>query len=173
MTTRIPPVTRDEIAYRKALVRQNRLSGPSVRFSRALRRGAVVGLYVSLGLLLTVNVFVSLPGPLLVVPFVFFFIVVFSVGGLGMWTGRDRLDERESYLDDHATANAYKVVAVAVILLAAYLGLVYFFKAGLPLPSTSRDLLNLVIPLFYLVITLPRAILAWTLPDPVRDPKTQ
>ncbi len=173
MNARIPPVTREEIAYPKSVMRQNRLSGPNVRFSRALRRGAVVGLYVSLGVLLSVNAFLSLPGPLLAVPFVFFFFVVLSVGGLGMWTGRDRLDERESYLDDHATANAYKVVAVAVILLALYLGLVYFFKAGLPLPSTSRDLLNIVVPLFYLVITLPRAILAWTLPDPVRDPKTQ
>ena len=130
---------------------------------------AVVCLCLSLGTLLAMNVFVAVPGPFLLVPMLIFVLVAYSVGGLGSWTGRNRLDERERAADDHATAHAYNVIAATVTLITFYLGIVYFTKLGWPLPTTTGQMLDLAFPLMYLAITLPKAILAWNLPDPVGD----
>jgi len=173
MNTRIPLITRNgKIARHNEMIRENALGRPNVRMSQTMRRVAVVGLYLFLSALFGTSFFRELPGPLLIVPLMFYFVISYSVGGIGMWTGRDNLDERERSVDDHATAVAYKVVAAVMLLVIFYLGVVYYAKAGMPLPTTTPAWLNVVFPLLYLVITLPKAILAWTLPNPVREPKT-
>jgi hypothetical protein len=176
MSSGIPPRTREEqIAYHNEVIRQNELARPKVHFSRATRRVLVVFLYVVLSAFVfghyALSVGVTSSGILLsnywIVPLIPFYAVIYSVGGIGQWAGRRKLDEHERAAGEQATATAYGAVFIGIFLLLID-AIVVNYKLGLPVPTLD---MYLVWPLFWLAVSLPQAILAWTLPDPASEPK--
>lgn len=174
MSSGIPPRTREEqIAYHNEVIRQNELGRPKVRFSRATRRLLVAFMYVVMSVLVFGHYalsggFTNFGIPLSnywIVPLIPLWVVVFSVGGLGQWTGRQKLDEHERAVGDQATATAYAAVFIGIFLLLVD-AIAVNYKLGLPVPPLD---FYLVWPLFWLAGSLPQAILAWTLPDPAPD----
>ncbi len=176
MSSGIPPRTREEqIAYHNEVIRQNELARPKVHFSRAKRRILVAFMYLVLSAFALGHHVLSGAFPIFGIPLgdywiwplIPFYAVIFSVGGLGQWTGRNKLDEHERAVGDQATATAYKVVFVGIFLVLID-AIVVNYKLGLPVPPFD---MYLVWPLFWLAVSLPQAILAWTLPDPASEPE--
>jgi hypothetical protein len=173
-----PPRTpAEEIAYTMEVIRQQAEVRSKVRFSRMKRRLAVAGLYLELAAtvawlvaLSTNTVSGSKSGAalsfLIALQTIFFVVLTYSVGDL---TKRNAaLDERERAQRDHATALAYKILSAVVVVG----GLSAIAANGvLKWGSVSNTDIELLVPLMWFTVSLPMAVLAWTLPDPEPDPE--
>ena len=181
MSAQIPPRTKAEQAADYAEVRrQQQLARSKVHLSRSKRRGSVAVLYLLLAAMFALwAISIKSPFPyqspgqaaefgLLLAVIISLGVVNYSVGGLTAWTAK--LDERERALRDHATAVGYRVLIVVVVA-----GTIFAVVASLSNQSlaTPQGLLPLGVALIWLVVTLPNAILAWTLSDPEPDPNRQ
>ncbi|HKV86956.1 MAG TPA: hypothetical protein VJT78_03055 [Candidatus Dormibacteraeota bacterium] len=177
MSAQIPPQTRaEQIAERLEERRQLELARPSLRLSRTRRRIAVVATYATLAaLLLMYPLWSSGPPdePALMLWLVgglialagCFTVVDYAVGGFV--SKRDTLlDERERAIRDHATAVAYRALGTLVAAATVYVIFADLNPRWLPLPRSLQEAAPVGIAVIWLITSLPRAILAWTLPDP-------
>lgn len=177
MSAQIPPRTRaEQIAERLEERRQLELSRPSLRLSRTKRRIAVVATYSVLTALLVTYVawFSSSPDePALMLWLTAgllalatsFTVVDYAVGGF-VNKREALLDERERAIRDHATAAAYRVLGTLIALATFYVMFAILNPHWLPIPRSLQESVPFAVALIWLVTSLPRAILAWTLPDP-------
>jgi hypothetical protein len=162
-------------------MRQRQQASQRVRYSKARRRILVATLY----LVVAATVFVlpaaamastvGLPQRwglvlLLVAPPVLLAFISAAVGGFNPRTAL--LDERERAQRDRATAVAYRLLAAAVILTTVYAIGASTQRVDLPVPSTPGQLFVFLIPIYFLALSLPIAVLAWTLPDPDPEPES-
>lgn len=181
MKARIPPGTREErIAFMHGLVREAQLARLRVKYSRRQRRTLVAIFYV-----LVAGMVVILPGEataskvgvsehvgvllLMVAPPLLLTIISGAVGGLA--PRKHLLDERERAQRDRATAVGYRLLSVAVVISTVYAMVGITKQFALPLPSTAAQLFVFLVPLYFLALSLPVAVLAWTLPDPEPGPE--
>jgi energy-coupling factor transporter transmembrane protein EcfT len=152
---------------------------PRVRFSRRRRRVIVAAHYLLLAVLL-----VALPGASLVtsLPRVEVFgligllvllawLMLFVNASVGNFAVRGtQLDERERAQRDRATAVAYRLLEAAIVIVTGYALVGTTWRLGLPEPSNAGQLMMFLIPIYFFALTLPIAVLAWTLPDPDPEP---
>lgn len=173
---KLPPGTRAErVAYARGLMQQDEMARPTLRLTRSRRRFAVVGTYSFLAALLVTYsawfsrspdqpVFILWSCAALIALPLCFAVVDYAVGGF--LSKRDAvLDERERALRDHAAATAYRVLGTLVAVGAFYVIFALNVQWA-PLPRSFREAVPYAAALIWLVTTLPKAILAWTLPDP-------
>jgi hypothetical protein len=182
MKPKLPQSTRAEkVALARDLYRQHQLSRPKIRMARAKRRVVVAGLALVVALTVAGQVAVGLRilpegkalgilWALLGVQAIFFVVLLYAVGNL---TQLDPvLDERERAQRDHAMASAYRILMVVVALVA--LGVSITATVGrLPAPTDQVGVQAYVAQLLWFVVSLPLAVMAWTLPDPEPDPEPE
>jgi polyferredoxin len=176
---RIPSGSREErlnFAY-EWLRRRDAL--PRVRFSRRRRR-----VLVGAGALVLALLFIALPGAsfqstlpepavvgLVLLLVVLAWLMLLINGSVGNFAAqRGRLDERERAQRDRATAVSYRLVQAGIVIVTGYAMLGSSGKVGLPVPTNAGQLMMFLLPLYFLALTLPTAVLAWTLPDPDPEP---
>jgi MFS family permease len=179
----LPPGTRAErVAFVREWMAQAQRAKPSVRFSRRRRRVLVAALY-----LLVAAALVALPGASDAVPsprpqvFGVILIALLLIGvylgvfaSVGNFAVRGAvLDERERAQRDRATAIAYRVLGVMIVVATFYAILANTHRLGLPIPTDAGELVAFMIPLYFAVLSLPAAVLAWTLPDPDPEPEAE
>jgi hypothetical protein len=178
---RIPHGTREErLAFaREWMLRRD--AAPRVRFSRRRRRLIVGAHYLLLAFL-----FVALPGASLVSSMpepevvglilaivVLVWLLLFVNASVGNFATKGaRLDERESAQRDRATAVAYRLLTAAIVVATGYAVVGSTGKVGLPVPTNAGQLMMFLMPLYFFALTLPIAVLAWTLPDPDPEPES-
>ena len=170
----------ERLAYAREWVHvKQQIAGPSVRFSRPTRRVLVAAMYT----ILAASPFVFLRYVSIAYPDKPAFLILLGFGILEplLWTvvsfsvpSSERrksaeLDERERAQRDGARAAAFRVITAIVAVSALYFPFASEFKHGFPMPSSFNEVFALLLPFLWLVITLPTAILAWTLPDPAPE----
>jgi MFS family permease len=179
MKPELPQGTRAQrIALARDEYRQRQLGRAKVRMARDRRRWIVAGQVGVVALTLAGQLAVgwnvvpetkalAFLWTLLGVQAVFFLVLMYAVGNL---TQLDAvLDERERAQRDHAMALAYRILIVAIGLVALAV-LLAATVHRLPIPSTQVGVESYVGELLWFVVGLPLAVMAWTLPDP--DPET-
>jgi hypothetical protein len=180
---RIPPGTRAEkVTFVREWMRQAEQAKPRFRFSRRRRRVLVAALYLVVAAALiavpsTARI-QSIP-PAEVFGLIFlavlltgiYLLVIYSVGN---FVDRGaQLDERERAQRNGATAIAYRVLEIAIVVATFYAIVASTTKLGLPVPTNGSELVTFMIPLYFSVLSLPGAVLAWTLPDPDPEPSAE
>jgi len=176
---RIPSGSREErLAFAREWLRR-RDALPRVRFSRRRRRVLVGASALVLGVL-----FIALPGAslqktlpepavvgLILLLVVLAWLMLLVNGSVGNFAAtRGQLDERERGQRDRATAVSYRLVQAAIVIVTGYALLGTNTRVGLPVPTDAGQLMMFLMPLYFLALTLPTAVLAWTLPDPDPEP---
>ena len=82
------------------------------------------------------------------------------------------LDERERAQRDRAMAIAYRILMVVIGLVALAVGIAATVHA-LPMPTAQVGVQAYIAELLWFVVSLPLAVMAWTLPDPEPDPEPE
>jgi hypothetical protein len=182
MMSKLPPGSRaEQVKFAHDLMRQQELERPRVRLTRTKRRMGVAGLYLAVlataGLLgalaanaVSGNKAIAILYFLIAVQSLFFVLLTYSVGNLTR--GNASLDERERYLRDHATAQAYKILAVvlgSMSFIAVFANEVFHW---LPNVNPAVGVTPFLMPFIWFVASLPMAVIAWTLPDPEANSET-
>lgn len=182
MKARIPRGSRTErTAFAHEWMRQ-RGALPRVRFSRRRRRVLVAAHYLVLAVL-----FLAVPSASLVTELsrvqVFGLIVLLALlawltlmvnASVGNFAAKSaQLDERERAQRDRATAFAYRLLEAAIVLATVYAIVATTGRVGLPMPANAGQLMMFLSPLYFFALTLPIAVLAWTLPDPDPEPAAE
>jgi hypothetical protein len=171
MNDRIPPGTQAERReFARDWIRQRQIALPGVRLSRFTRRIAVGCFYC-----LVAAMPIAYQWPLgygfwlyLAAVGIMWAAVNFSIPAYDR-IGDSELDERERELRLRARAMAYRIISVAFVVLTFYFLFAATTNFGLPMPSRASDAGGLLVPALWVVLTLPRVILAWTIPTPVRE----
>ena len=180
MKVKLPQGTRAEkVEFARNLRRQDELERPHIKMTRTKRRVVVAALlsFVIAELAWLAALVANLAGGNKATAILYFLagaqalcfvVLTYSVGDL---TQKPDLDERERAQRDHATASAYKILGLVVAFgfLGAIIANGVFqwapaFRPDLPLSAY-------LLPFAWLVASLPMAVIAWTLPDPVPDTK--
>lgn len=175
MKPELPRGTRAEkVAFARNLFREQQLGLAKVKMARARRRWVVTGWVLVVALTVTGQLAVGfqvLPQAkalgalwtLLGVQAIFFVVLLYAVGNL---TQLDMvLDERERAQRDHAMALAYRIL-IAVMGLVAFAALTASLAHAVPMPTAQVGVTAYVGQLLWFVVSLPLAVMAWTLPDP-------
>jgi hypothetical protein len=179
---RIPSRTREErLAFAREWMRR-RDALPRVRFSRRRRRIIVAAHYLLLAFLFFAlpgaSLATSMPEPevvgLILIIVLLAWLLLFINGSVGNFASRGaQLDERERAQRDRATATAYRMLEGAIVIATGYAIVGSTWRIGLPVPSNAGQLMMFLLPLYFFALTLPIAVLAWTLPDPEPEPETE
>jgi hypothetical protein len=181
---RIPPrlpqgTQAEKLAFVREWTRQAQLAKPRIRFSRRRRRILVAALYLVVATALiavpsTARIQALPAGEVFGLIFLavlltgIYLLVMYSVGN---FVDRGaQLDERERAQRNGATAIAYRVLEVAIVVATFYAIAASTLRVGLPVPTNGGQLVTFMIPLYFSVLSLPGAVLAWTLPDPDPEP---
>lgn len=180
MKAKIPPgmTAREAAQYLVDLRHHEQLARPHVRLTRARRRLAVVGLYTALIAnlawlaALTTNLVngrkaIAVLYFLAAIMAIFFVVLMYAVGALNQNLG---IDERERAQRDHATAFAYRILAVVLVGIALASMMANTAFGWVPALRADLSLALYTIPFIWLIVTLPFVVMAWTLPDPDPDP---
>ncbi len=182
MKPKLPQGTRAEkVAFARNLYRQDQLGRAKIRMARSKRRWVVAGQAVVVALTLAGQVVVGLSilpegkalgvlWALLGVQAIFFVVLLYAVGNLTQldWV----LDERERAQRDRAMAIAYRILMVVLALVALCVGIAAAVNA-LPMPTAQVGVQAYLGEVLWFVISLPLAVMAWTLPDPEPDPQPE
>jgi hypothetical protein len=176
---RIPRGSRqDRLAFAHEWMRQ-RDALPRVRFSTRRRRIIVAAHYLLLAFLLFAlpgaSLLTTLPEAevvgLILALIALAWLMLFVNGSVGNFAVRGaQLDERERAQRDRATAISYRVLQAAIVVVTGYALVGSTGKIGLPVPTNAGQLMMFLMPLYFFALTLPVAVLAWTLPDPDPEP---
>ena len=182
MKPELPQGTRAEkVAFARSLYRQHQLGRAKIKMARANRRWVVAGQVAVVALTVAAQVAVGLKilpegkalgllWMLLGVQAIFFVVLMYAVGNLTQldWV----LDERERAQRDHAMALAYRILMV-VIALVALAFLIADLTHTLPVPTVQVGVPAYVGQVLWFVVSLPLAVMAWTLPDPEPEPEPE
>ena len=179
MKPELPQGTRAEkVAFARELFRQQQLGLTKIKMARTKRRWVAGGLAVIMAMTIAGQLAVGLGilpesktvgilWALFAVQVAFFVVLLYAVGNL---TQLDAvLDERERAQRDHAMAMAYRILLVVIAVAAVGVTIAGTLHA-LPVPTAQVGLNAYVADLIWFVASLPLVLMAWTLPDPERDP---
>ena len=182
MNPELPQGTRAEkVAFARNLFRQQQLSRAKIRMARTSRRWVVSGWVLVVALTIAGQLGVGLRilpqakalgvlWMLLGVQAIFFVVLLYAVGNL---TQLDiALDERERAQRDRAMAIAYRILMGVVILIALAV-LIADMVHALPRPTHEVGVPAYIAELLWFVVSLPLAVMAWTLPDPEPEPEPE
>jgi hypothetical protein len=180
MKARIPRGSREErLAFAHEWMRQ-RDALPRVRFSTRRRRIIVAAHYLLLAFLFfalpEASLRTTLPEAavvgLILALVALAWLLLFISASVGNFAVRGaKLDERERAQRDRATAIAYRLLEAAIVIVTGYAIVGTNWRIGLPMPVNAGQLMMFLMPLYFFILTLPVAVLAWTLPDPDPEPE--
>ncbi len=147
---------------------------PRVRFSRWRRRVLVGALYLVLAFVALALPAASLLASLsemevmglILLLWILAMLMLFVTASVGSFMARGAvLDERE-----RANGIAFRLLEVAIILVTGYAIVASTGRIGLPEPTNAGQLMVFLMPIFFLALSLPPAVLAWSVPDPDPEP---
>jgi hypothetical protein len=147
---------------------------PRVRFSRWRRRVLVGALYLVLAFVALALPAASLLASLsemevmglILLLWILAMLMLFVTASVGSFMARGAvLDERE-----RANDIAFRLLEVAIILVTGYAIVASTGRIGLPEPTNAGQLMVFLMPIFFLALSLPPAVLAWSVPDPDPEP---
>jgi hypothetical protein len=152
---------------------------PRVRFSRWRRRVLVGALYFVLAFVALALPAASLLASLsemevmglILLLWILAMLMLFVTASVGSFMARGAvLDARERAERDRANGIAFRLLEVAIILVTGYAIVASTGRIGLPEPTNAGQLMVFLMPIFFLALSLPPAVLAWTVPDPDPEP---
>jgi len=178
MKPELPQGTRAEkVAFVRNLYREQQLGRAKIKMARTKRRWIVAGLAAVIALTVAGQLAVGLSilperkalgvlWALLGVQAIFFVVLMYAVGNLTQldWV----LDEREQAQRDRAMAIAYRIlmVALALVAIAVLIADLAHFR---PMQTNQVGVPAYVGQALWVVFSLPLGVMAWMLPDPEPD----